>query len=149
IGLQASVAGVVAVQFDDGTFNSFPLVDAKTAGVQFFGFTDSNRAITHVTLLETEIAGSRDIYGVDDLRFLIQCSGELTASPLANQTLCVCETAMFATVVNSLEPVSFVWKANGQIIPGQTNSSLILPSLKPAHGGIYSVEISNGCKSLT
>ena len=70
VGLESTTAGTVAVQFNDGTANSYPLSDLNPAGVQFFGFTDPNRAIRRVTLFETGISGTRDIYGVDDLSFV-------------------------------------------------------------------------------
>jgi hypothetical protein len=70
IGLESTVAGTVNVQFNDGTLNSFSLVDLSPAGVQYFGFTDPARAIVHVTLVETGITSSRDIYGVDDVSYV-------------------------------------------------------------------------------
>jgi PEP-CTERM motif/Beta-galactosidase second all-beta domain len=72
VGLDSGAAGTVNVEFDDGTANSFQLADTSPAGVQFFGFTDANRSIVAVSLVETGISGgSRDIYGVDDMRYVL------------------------------------------------------------------------------
>jgi len=71
VGLESSVAGTVNLQFNDGSLNSFPLQDLSPAGVQYFAFTDPGRSIVHVTLVETGITGTRDIFGVDDLSYVV------------------------------------------------------------------------------
>ena len=71
VGLDSAVAGSVSVQFNDGSANSYALQDLNSAGVEYFGFTDPNRSIVHITLVETGISGTRDIYGVDDVSFVV------------------------------------------------------------------------------
>jgi hypothetical protein len=46
------------------------LTGQATGGAQFFGFTDQNERITSVTLELTGVTGnSRDVFGIDDVRF--------------------------------------------------------------------------------
>jgi len=80
---------------------------------------------------------------------IVPCSGSLTASSLADQTACVCEAVVFTALASSADPLSFLWRANGRPIPGQTRSNLVLQSLKASDAGIYTVEISTTCKKLT
>lgn len=70
VGLDPGINGSVAVQFTDGTAVSYPLTESSPAGPQFFGFTSVGGSIAQITLLETGLAASRDIYGVDDMRFV-------------------------------------------------------------------------------
>jgi subtilisin-like proprotein convertase family protein len=77
------------------------------------------------------------------------CSGVLTATPLPNQTACACGPATFSTTVNSPEPVSFMWRFNGRVIPGANDRTLTLQSLTSAEAGVYSVEVRTPCRSIT
>ena len=70
VGLESTINGTVSVTFNDGSSNSFALTDLSPAGVEFFGFTDPGRSIIQVSLVETGISGTRDIYGVDDIRYV-------------------------------------------------------------------------------
>jgi hypothetical protein len=69
-GLESGVAGKVNITFNDGSFNSLNLADLTGGGVEFLGFTDS-RAISSIVFVENIAAGSstRDIWGIDDVRF--------------------------------------------------------------------------------
>jgi hypothetical protein len=77
------------------------------------------------------------------------CAPDLNATALTNQTRCLCDEVVFATTVSSSEPVSFVWKANGIVIPGETSRTLRLQGLKPSQAGTYSVDISTPCAATT
>jgi subtilisin-like proprotein convertase family protein len=77
------------------------------------------------------------------------CFGGLYASPLTDQAICPCGYATFETTVGSPDPVTFTWRHNSQIIPGATNNSLVLYSVKPADIGTYAVEIRTPCNVLT
>ena len=77
------------------------------------------------------------------------CSPALDATPLSSLTRCVCDEAVFSTTISSLDPVSIVWRANGAVIPGETNNTLILQGLKPFHAGLYTVEINTACASVS
>ncbi len=62
--------GNLFVEFDDGSMQSLPVAGAPSGGVLFFGFTDAGAAIVRVVLELSNVFGSRDIFGVDDLRFV-------------------------------------------------------------------------------
>ena len=70
IGMEPNAAGVLSVRFNDGSAQSFSLTESDPAGVQFFGFTDSGKSIASVTLFESGISGTRDIWGIDDVQFV-------------------------------------------------------------------------------
>jgi PEP-CTERM motif-containing protein len=72
-GLEDGIAGVVNVQFNDGSPQSFLLSDPIGGGVQFFGFTDAGHAISAVSFVETGVSASssRDIWGIDDMSFSV------------------------------------------------------------------------------
>jgi subtilisin-like proprotein convertase family protein len=79
----------------------------------------------------------------------LPCSPDLAATPMPDQTRCVCDEVLFSTTVTSLDPVRFVWKFNGVDIPGETNSALHLQGLKPSQAGLYTVEISTACANTS
>lgn len=54
-----------SITFNDGSSHSFNLPSTSNGGVQFFGFTDINSAISSITLT----GNSSDVFGVDDVRF--------------------------------------------------------------------------------
>jgi subtilisin-like proprotein convertase family protein len=77
------------------------------------------------------------------------CSTALAATPLPDQTRCVCDEVSFSTTVTSLEPVTFVWRLNGVVLPGETNNTLTLQGLKSSQAGLYTVEINSPCASAS
>lgn len=60
--------GDLLVEFDDGSAQSLPVTGSGAGGVLFFGFTSTGAEIVCVTLALTNVIGTRDIFGVDDLR---------------------------------------------------------------------------------
>ena len=70
VGLESNIAGSVAVQFTDGTDYSYPLSESVGGGPQFFGLVAPGRSIAKISLAETGISVTRDIYGVDDMRYV-------------------------------------------------------------------------------
>jgi hypothetical protein len=67
-GLQTGL-GEVHLLFNDGTAHDLTISGQAIGGVQFFGITDSARILS-VTIEELGMpAGSRDVFGMDDLRF--------------------------------------------------------------------------------
>ena len=77
------------------------------------------------------------------------CDPGLDATPLPNQSRCVCDEVEFSTTVTTTEAVTYLWRANDVEIPGETNRSLLLQNLKPSHAGLYSVEVRSACASVT
>ncbi|MEY2409022.1 MAG: large repetitive protein, partial [Verrucomicrobiota bacterium] len=77
------------------------------------------------------------------------CSTDLAATPMPDQARCVCDEVIFSTTVTSPEPVTFVWKLNGVVLPGENRNTLVLQGLKPSQAGLYTVEISTACASTS
>jgi len=55
----------------------------------------------------------------------------------------------FETTASSPEPITYLWKFNGQPIAGATNRSLLLPNGGASGGGVYSVEVRTACAAVT
>ncbi|MGZ5565610.1 MAG: hypothetical protein ACXWKG_01240 [Limisphaerales bacterium] len=73
----------------------------------------------------------------------------VAASTMFSLTRCAGQTATFSTVASGDGPFSYVWRQNGIQILGQTNSSLTLASLSLTNAGLYSVEVSGTCNTVT
>lgn len=65
-----TAAGALHVVFSDGTAQDLSVAGSASGGVQFFGFTDEGKFISSVQLQLTGVIGSRDIFSVDDVRFV-------------------------------------------------------------------------------
>ncbi len=52
-------------------------------------------------------------------------------------------TAMFSVTAAGTGPLSYQWRRNGQDIPGETNSTLVIFDVQPASAGSYSVVVMN------
>jgi len=71
-GAEAGVPGPLSLEFNDGAAQilSIPELPAQGGGVQFYGFVDSGKSITTVTIREAGPYGvTGDLIGVDDVRF--------------------------------------------------------------------------------
>ncbi|MBI3414564.1 MAG: immunoglobulin domain-containing protein [Verrucomicrobia bacterium] len=66
----------------------------------------------------------------------------ITVQP-SSQTVSPCSDVTFAVVVSGTPPLSYQWQFNGANIAGATNSSLLLPGVKPGQVGDYQVVVSN------
>lgn len=64
--------GDLFVTFNDGTSQELPVagVGSVVGGAQFFGFTDAGRSISSISLQLRNVTGSRDIFGIDDVRYV-------------------------------------------------------------------------------
>jgi hypothetical protein len=67
---QTNFPGPITVTFNDGKDQSIDVTkNDETGGLVFFGFTDFGALITAVTLSTGPTGSSRDIWGMDDVRF--------------------------------------------------------------------------------
>lgn len=67
-GLEPNISGLVHVTFNDGTSQDIIIPDGSIGGgVEFWGFVSSGTPISTITLMETNVSGSRDIWGIDDI----------------------------------------------------------------------------------
>jgi Concanavalin A-like lectin/glucanases superfamily/Immunoglobulin I-set domain/Cohesin domain len=61
----------------------------------------------------------------------------------ADQSVLVSANAFFTVGAVGTGPLSFQWMFNGNALPGATDSSLALTSVKPDQAGVYSVQVTN------
>ena len=71
------------------------------------------------------------------------------ATALANLNRCVGEGAVFSTMASGAGPFSYRWRKDGVEIGGQNSRILSVPNLKMADAGMYSVEVSGACNTVT
>ena len=72
-----------------------------------------------------------------------------TSSPLSNAVVCAGELVSFATLPQGTGPFTFAWRKDGALIQAQTNATLILSNATPGDSGVYSVEVTGACNSVT
>jgi hypothetical protein len=70
-GTDSAYSGTIILVFNDGTTQSLSVPkNNQNGGVEFFGFTDFDNVISSVTFEEAgPFSNSRDIWGIDDVRF--------------------------------------------------------------------------------
>lgn len=76
-------------------------------------------------------------------------STNVTATALANQTVCPGSPAMFMTTASGSGPFTYVWRLNGKQLAGQTANSLDIASVSSTNAGSYTVEVYGSCDSVT
>src|SRR6266545_3700007 len=66
-----------------------------------------------------------------------------------SQTNTIFSTATFSVTATGSLPLSYQWQLNGMDLPAQTNSTLVLPGVRPAQAGRYQVVVSNAVLAVT
>jgi hypothetical protein len=82
-------------------------------------------------------------------RAVIGVNTPITATALANVTKCEGEIAIFSTTASGTGPISYIWRKDGVIVPGQTAGELRINPARPGDAGTYSVEVLGACNSVT
>jgi subtilisin-like proprotein convertase family protein len=95
-----------------------------------------------------DVAGNTSVC-TQTVEVLASCSGLLSATPLANKTICANQLLEYQTTATSRDPITYTWTYNGEPIRGETNNSLSLLLLPPYGGGTYAVEVRTPCVSVT
>ncbi len=72
-----------------------------------------------------------------------------TAVALTDSTRCAGESASFTTAPSGAGPFTFVWRKDGLMLPGETNATLARSSVTTNDAGVYSVEVTGSCNSVT
>lgn len=67
----------------------------------------------------------------------------------SSQFLPLGATASFTVGVTGEAPFTYVWRKNGDVIPGATAATLTLTNVQPADAGSYTVTVSNSYDSTT
>ena len=70
------------------------------------------------------------------------------ATSLISLVLCPGQDATFTTVASGTGPLSYVWKKDG-ILQGSTSNSLSVASVASSDAGLYTVEVTGTCTSVT
>jgi hypothetical protein len=65
-----TAAGDLHVVFNDGTARDLSVTGSPAGGSLFFGFTDEGTFISRISLELRGVIGTRDIFAVDDMRFV-------------------------------------------------------------------------------
>lgn len=143
-----------------GTSASFSTVASGTGpfgyvwrkdGAAIPNATNSSLTIPAVTFADTgnysvEISGAcRSVTN----SAVLSVNTNVTTSPLADLIRCPGDTASFITVAGGTGPFSYVWRKNGSVLPGATNSSFTIAAVISTDAGIYSIEVSGACTSTT
>lgn len=66
-----------------------------------------------------------------------------------NQLVEAGTNALFEVVATGETPISYQWRFNSADLPGQTQSSLTIPSVQPSNVGTYEVVVRNDSATLT
>jgi hypothetical protein len=69
-GLEPDISGDLFIEFSNGAVQALPVTGSLGGGVQFYGFTDVTKSINSVTMALEGVIGSRELYGMDDVRFV-------------------------------------------------------------------------------
>lgn len=59
------------------------------------------------------------------------------------------DTAVLGVTANSLAPVTYEWRKDSTVLPGETGSSLTLTNLQPEDSGTYEVTVRNAAGAVT
>jgi hypothetical protein len=128
------------------SFGSTPAIGARgdTLGNSFLGTLDEvsvyNRALT--------VSEVQSIYGAGSQGKCYGAVAPVIVSQPTNRTVTVGDTATFIVTANGTAPLSYQWQLNTTILPGQTNSSLILANVQTNDAGNYSVLVTNIAGSI-
>jgi hypothetical protein len=106
-----------------------------------------DRCIT-ATLEGTYELTVEDQYGcVSTCQHFLKVDGGTEAGELDDLWICTGDRAEFCVEVTGTPPFTYVWRENGQVISGETDSCLIIPSITADDVGEYCVEIQGHCGS--
>ena len=123
--------------------------------VKLTGKTTSTLAFTSIQptdagdykLVATNKTGSSttDVANID-----VHYKPIIKVQPLpAKQTVATNATVVLSVTADGTAPVSYTWKKNGVVLPGETASSLTLPMVDWFDAGSYTVTVSNALGYVT
>jgi hypothetical protein len=58
------------------------------------------------------------------------------------------QLAEFHVVAQGTPPLTYQWRRNGNVIPGENGPQLIIPSVEAANGGVYQVVVANAAGAV-
>jgi subtilisin-like proprotein convertase family protein len=119
-------------------------------GVALTGQSNSTLILANVTstnagLYSVEVIGCGRVTNFASLSVLSPVAATLPTNIVA----CVCDDLVLAPTVTGVGPFACVWRKNGAVLVGETNSSLLLPMLNTLSAGNYTLELHGPCNSVT
>jgi len=119
-------------------------------GVTLTNQTNSTLILTNVTstnsgIYSVEVIGCGRVTNFASLSI----SSPVAATLPTNIVACVCDDLVLAPAVTGAGPFTCVWRKNGAVLVGETNSSLILSMLNTLSAGNYTLELYGPCNSVT
>ena len=73
----------------------------------------------------------------------------VSATALSDVVVCENQPATFSTTASGTGPLAYVWKKDGSVLPGQSDSSISIASAQVSDAGMYTVEVTGLCTSVT
>ena len=77
------------------------------------------------------------------------CQSSLSATMPASTVVCPCSEVVIQPVVTGTGPFQYVWKRDGTVISAETNAALNLGQPYTVRPGVFTVEITGPCNSVT
>lgn len=148
----ASVCGGSSVSFTTVAHGTGPFTFVwRKDGELLDGITNTSLFISNVTAASSgtyavEVTGACGS-ATNSATLLLRAL--TTATALSDATRCVGEGVTFSTLANGAAPITFVWRKDGALLAGETNSSLNIASVATNSAGIYTVEVFGACDSVT
>jgi uncharacterized lipoprotein YddW (UPF0748 family) len=134
-----TVTGGPTVQTDGNGYYVATLIPA-TAGGTVHSTTASKTGMPSQTIdTATVLAGDIVRY---DFSLGANTPPTITSQP-QNVTVLPGQPAAFSVIASGTFPLSYQWRLNGVALPGATNSTLAIPSVRAANVGAYSVLVTN------
>lgn len=97
---------------------------------------------------QVEISNSCGTVTSNVVNLTVNSAPSITTQPAFNTTLCEGD-ALNLSVTTAGGTVNYQWFKDGALIPGATNASYELGTTNTTHSGVYTVQVSNGCGSVT
>jgi hypothetical protein len=112
--------------------------------------TISNVQAANAGTYAVVVTNAANRIGVTSSNATLNVSGPLTIveSP-RDQLARPGETVLFRMTATGTPPPHYQWRLNGEVLPNETNSTLLLSNVEPATGGALSVTVFNGVDVLT
>ncbi|MGZ4971760.1 MAG: beta strand repeat-containing protein, partial [Limisphaerales bacterium] len=124
----------------------------KKNGVNMTGQINGSVTLTNVTAVDTatySVVVTGTCNSVTNSA-LLTVNTPATSSGLTSITNnCSGTVAAFTEAVSGTGPFAYVWRKNGSVISGQTNSSYVIAATALGDTGTYVVEVTGSCNSIT
>ena len=111
---------------------------------------DATTATLVVTNAQLRNAGSYTVVVGNAAGLAVTSDATVTVDPLpliagqpVGRSILLGDSALFTAGLLGLPPFSYQWRRNTVDLPGETNSSLLIPAVGAGSAGRYSVHVSN------